>query len=57
MKRTRHSPEQIIARCRVSADPDVADLSSAAPVIRVAQPFANHSGDWIALGRRSEKAD
>ncbi|CAN5864878.1 PQQ-dependent sugar dehydrogenase [soil metagenome] len=39
-----------IERYRVSPDPDVADPSSAALVLQVEQPFANHNGGLIAFG-------
>jgi glucose/arabinose dehydrogenase len=39
-----------IVRYAVSADPDVADAGSAAPVLSIAQPQPNHNGGWIAFG-------
>jgi glucose/arabinose dehydrogenase len=39
-----------IARFTVSADPDVADPASAAPLLFVDQPFANHNGGQLAFG-------
>ena len=39
-----------VVRFRVSQNPDLADPASAAPVIAIAQPFANHNGGMIAFG-------
>lgn len=39
-----------IARYRVSANPDVADVTSAKIILSVAQPYANHNGGPIAFG-------
>jgi glucose/arabinose dehydrogenase len=41
-----------VRRYRVSADPDVADPSSATKVITFDQPFTNHNGGWIEFGPR-----
>lgn len=41
----------VIARYRVSANPDVADPSSAAVVLTIGQPFANHNGGHLAFGK------
>jgi hypothetical protein len=38
-----------IARYRVSANPDVADASSAKAILSVAQPYSNHNGGQIAF--------
>lgn len=40
-----------IVRYRVSANPDVADASSATDILTFAQPFANHNGGWIGFGK------
>jgi|GEM_PF-874287 len=42
--------DTVVARYQVSGDPDLADLNSAAVVITVAQPFANHNGGNLAFG-------
>jgi len=39
-----------VVRYTVSADPDVADPASAAEVLAVDQPFANHNGGMLAFG-------
>ncbi|MGH7545040.1 MAG: PQQ-dependent sugar dehydrogenase [Gemmatimonadota bacterium] len=39
-----------VVRYRVSADPNVADASSADTVLTVVQPFANHNGGLVAFG-------
>ena len=39
-----------VVRYSVSADPDVADPSSALTILSVAQPFANHNGGQVAFG-------
>lgn len=42
-----------IRRYRVSADPNLADISTALLVIRIDQPpgFTNHKGGWLGFGR------
>ncbi len=40
----------VIARYRVSADPDVADAGSGEVLLTVAQPFTNHNGGHLAFG-------
>lgn len=40
----------VVARYRVSADPNRAILTSARPILRVTQPFANHNGGQLAFG-------
>lgn len=40
----------VVARYRVSANPDVADPASAVQVLYVTQPYANHNGGTIAFG-------
>ena len=39
-----------VVRYTVSADPDVADSTSAFPILTVQQPYANHNGGMIAFG-------
>jgi glucose/arabinose dehydrogenase len=39
-----------IERYTVSADPDVADATSATPIMQFAQPYTNHNGGWLAFG-------
>jgi glucose/arabinose dehydrogenase len=39
-----------VERYHVSANPDVADPASAALVLTVAQPYANHNGGMVAFG-------
>jgi glucose/arabinose dehydrogenase len=40
----------VVARYRVSADPDLADPGSEQVVLTVAQPFSNHNGGQLAFG-------
>lgn len=40
----------VVARYRVSANPDVADPSSATVILQVSQPYANHNGGHLAFG-------
>jgi glucose/arabinose dehydrogenase len=40
----------VIARYKVSQNPDVADPSSAAPVLAVTQPYENHNGGDLVFG-------
>ncbi len=47
---TDNGGNTIVARYRVSADPDVADPASAFTILTVAQPFANHNGGWMDFG-------
>jgi len=42
--------DTVVARYRVSANPDAADPGSEQVVLRVAQPFANHNGGMLAFG-------
>ena len=42
--------ESIVARYRVSGDPDVADAESEQVILRQAQPFQNHNGGGLAFG-------
>ena len=39
-----------VVRYQVSANPDIADLGSALPILTVAQPYSNHNGGMIAFG-------
>ncbi|GAB4281184.1 MAG: PQQ-dependent sugar dehydrogenase [Coriobacteriia bacterium] len=47
---TDRAGDSVVARYRVSADPNVADPGSAEIILRVKQPFANHNGGQIAFG-------
>jgi glucose/arabinose dehydrogenase len=40
----------VIARFGLTANPDVADAASLAPLLGIAQPFANHNGGQLAFG-------
>lgn len=40
----------VIARLRVSANPDVADAASEQVLLRIAQPFSNHNGGNLVFG-------
>ncbi len=40
----------VVARYRVSADPNLADPASAEVIVRVPQPFANHNGGQLQFG-------
>lgn len=42
--------DSVVARYRVSADPNKADAASAERVLWVDQPYANHNGGQIAFG-------
>lgn len=42
--------DTVIARYTVSADPDAADPTSAAIILSVSQPFANHNGGQLQFG-------
>jgi glucose/arabinose dehydrogenase len=43
-------PTRRIVRYHVSANPDVADASSATPILSYTQPAENHNGGWIGFG-------
>jgi glucose/arabinose dehydrogenase len=43
-------PDTRLLRFQVSSAPDVADPSSATPVLSALQPQLNHNGGWIAFG-------
>jgi glucose/arabinose dehydrogenase len=47
---TNASGDSVIARYRVSADPDLADPESAEVLLTVEQPYANHNGGQLAFG-------
>jgi glucose/arabinose dehydrogenase len=47
---TNTSGDTTIVRYRVSADPNVADTTSAQIILSVAQPFANHNGGQLVFG-------
>ena len=42
--------DTVVARYRVSAEPNVADPASAENLLTVGQPFANHNGGTLAFG-------
>ena len=42
--------DTVVARYRVSSNPNQADPASAFVLLRIAQPFANHNGGQIAFG-------
>ncbi|MDH3597150.1 MAG: PQQ-dependent sugar dehydrogenase [Rhodospirillales bacterium] len=47
---TDGSGDTVIARYRVSADPDLADPGSADILLTVAQPYTNHNGGQLRFG-------
>ena len=47
---TNTSGHTVIARYRVSADPDRADTTSAKTILVIEQPFANHNGGQLQFG-------
>jgi len=47
---TDNSGDTVVARYRVTNDPDVANPSSEEAVLMVEQPFANHNGGQLAFG-------
>ena len=48
---TNKAGDTVVARYRVSSNPNVADAGSAATILTVDQPAANHNGGQIAFGR------
>ncbi|MBI5740444.1 MAG: PQQ-dependent sugar dehydrogenase [Nitrospirae bacterium] len=42
--------DTVVARYRITADPDIADPASEQVVLTVDQPFANHNGGQLAFG-------
>jgi glucose/arabinose dehydrogenase len=47
---TDRNGDTVLARYRVTADPNVADPSSELVLLRVSQPFQNHNGGVLAFG-------
>jgi glucose/arabinose dehydrogenase len=47
---TNVAGDTVIARYRVSGNPEVADASSGVILMTIAQPFANHNGGQLAFG-------
>lgn len=47
---TNNNGDTVIARYRVTADPNIADPSSEVVLLRVDQPFGNHNGGVLAFG-------
>gem|GEM_PF-711471 len=47
---TNNDGNTVIARYRVTSDPDVANPSSEEVILTIEQPFANHNGGQIAFG-------
>lgn len=47
---TNTAGNTVIARYTVSANPDVADATSATTILTVAQPFSNHNGGSLKFG-------
>ena len=47
---TNTAGDTVIARYRVSADPNVADPRSGSILLTIAQPFANHNGGQLKFG-------
>ena len=43
-------PDTRVVRYQVSSDPDVADATSATPVLSISQPQSNHNGGWLGFG-------
>ncbi len=47
---TNKAGNTVIARYRVSSNPDVADAASGVVLLTIAQPFANHNGGQLQFG-------
>ncbi|MEP7327245.1 MAG: PQQ-dependent sugar dehydrogenase [Gemmatimonadota bacterium] len=47
---TDQSGDTQVARYKVSGNPDLADIASAAPVIHIDQPYSNHNGGAVVFG-------
>ncbi len=47
---TRAGGDSVLARFRVSADPNIADPNSRKEILSVAQPFTNHNGGRLQFG-------
>jgi glucose/arabinose dehydrogenase len=47
---TDRSGDTVVARYRVSHDPDIADPKSEEVILTVEQPYANHNGGQLAFG-------
>ncbi len=47
---TDNSSNTVIARYKISSDPDIADPASAMIGLTIDQPFDNHNGGWIEFG-------
>jgi len=47
---TDNNGDTRVVRYSVSADPDVADPTSASTILQVAQPFSNHNGGSLVFG-------
>jgi glucose/arabinose dehydrogenase len=47
---TDRAGDTVIARYRVTADPDVADPATETIVLKIEQPFANHNGRGLQFG-------
>ena len=47
---TNRSGDTVIARYRLSSDPDVADATSEKVLLTIQQPYANHNGGQLSFG-------
>lgn len=47
---TNRSGDTVVARYRVTANPDLANASNEEVILTVAQPFDNHNGGQLAFG-------